>query len=400
MSSSVALPFLTALCWLLTSAAAEKILLAPMLYGSHVVENLHLGEALIARGHEVHLLLPKVSKYNAMVSKSRVKPLTFDTPDDIVLMESNYMTELIYNVTFYELDGMAVIGEAYTKISSDYCHAFMHDDALLASVRKHAFDLAIVGAVQPVLCLFLLPHTMNVPYIAMTSMHSPWTTGIPALPSFTNNMFAANFGPLSMWDKLVSAAWQHYLTQDSTTMLPRIDLLKEFEPQMTSWWTLYKRSRIFLVYRDHMLDDPAPSMPNLIQTPALSYSDAKPLEPELAAKMTSSKTVIVSFGSVANTLPADVAHKFIDAFSQLSGYNIVWRLKNRDNLPLPGHVHLLDWLPQNDLLGHNTTRLFIAHCGAGGVYEALYHAVPILCFPLFAEQEHNAVVVVQHNSGA
>ena len=73
-----------------------------------MVENLHLGEALITRGHEVHLLLPKVSKYNAMVSKSRVKPVNFDTPDDIVLLE--YMTELFYNVAFHDDDSMAMFG--------------------------------------------------------------------------------------------------------------------------------------------------------------------------------------------------------------------------------------------------------------------------------------------------
>ena len=79
------------------------------LCGSHVVENLHLGEALITRGHEVHLLLPKVSKYNAMVSKSRVKPVNFDSPDDIVLLE--YMTELFYNVAFHDDDdSMAMFG--------------------------------------------------------------------------------------------------------------------------------------------------------------------------------------------------------------------------------------------------------------------------------------------------
>jgi len=56
---------------------------------------------------------------------------------------------------------------------------------------------------------------------------------------------------------------------------------------------------------------------------------------------------------------------------------------------VPKNVKLLSWLPQNDLLGHPRTRLFITHCGNSGQYEALYHAVPMIGMPWFAEQHSN-----------
>ena len=83
------------------------------------------------------------------------------------------------------------------------------------------------------------------------------------------------------------------MTREGTVIMPSRDLLKEFGPQMTSWWTLFKRTRLFLVYRDHMFNDPASSMPNLIQTPALSYNDPKPLEPELAAIENHCRVVLI-----------------------------------------------------------------------------------------------------------
>ena len=48
------------------------------------------------------------------------------------------------------------------------------------------------------------------------------------------------------------------------------------------------------------------------------------------------------------------------------------------------------WLPQNDLVGHANTRVLVTHCGKNGQYEALYHAVPVVCMPIFTDQPYNA----------
>lgn len=43
------------------------------------------------------------------------------------------------------------------------------------------------------------------------------------------------------------------------------------------------------------------------------------------------------------------------------------------------------------LSGHPKTRAFITHGGANGIYEAIYHGVPMVGIPLFAEQPDNMV---------
>jgi len=42
-------------------------------------------------------------------------------------------------------------------------------------------------------------------------------------------------------------------------------------------------------------------------------------------------------------------------------------------------------------LSHKNTKLFITHCGNNGQYESVYHGVPMLGFPLFAEQAINCL---------
>ena len=54
------------------------------------------------------------------------------------------------------------------------------------------------------------------------------------------------------------------------------------------------------------------------------------------------------------------------------------------------NVKLMSWLPQNDILGHPKTRLFIGHAGLNGILETTYHAVPIICSPFFGDQFDNA----------
>ena len=54
------------------------------------------------------------------------------------------------------------------------------------------------------------------------------------------------------------------------------------------------------------------------------------------------------------------------------------------------NIKVVDWLPQNDLLGHKDIRVFVSHVGHNSLYESAYHGVPIVAFPLFGDQQANA----------
>lgn len=41
------------------------------------------------------------------------------------------------------------------------------------------------------------------------------------------------------------------------------------------------------------------------------------------------------------------------------------------------------------IVGHPKTKAFIAHGGTNGIYEAIYHGIPIVGIPLFADQPEN-----------
>jgi len=112
-------------------------------------------------------------------------------------------------------------------------------------------------------------------------------------------------------------------------------------------------------------------------------------------------TILVTFGAAVSTLPTTLVQKFVSAFRRLDGYSIVWRLNNTYNIELPDNVMTSHWLPQNDLLAHPSVKLFITHCGNNGQFEAVYHGVPMIGFPVsfFNDHIHNARRLVHKGYG-
>ena len=104
--------------------------------------------------------------------------------------------------------------------------------------------------------------------------------------------------------------------------------------------------------------------------------------------------IILAFGSQEGIRAVFemVLNKFLEAFTGLKEKAIVQYKATRE-VNIPGNVLARSWLPQNDILGHPKTKLFISHCGANSQMEGLYHAVPMICIPFQMEQEYNSARV-------
>ncbi|XP_014776560.1 UDP-glucuronosyltransferase 2B15 [Octopus bimaculoides] len=97
--------------------------------------------------------------------------------------------------------------------------------------------------------------------------------------------------------------------------------------------------------------------------------------------------IVVSFGRYMNDFASVQLEKLQSALKQIK-YDVVWRQKKTSFSHK--NIYISDWVPQNDLLGHPKTKLFVTHCGNSGQFEALFHGVPMLGIPLFADQHYNS----------
>ncbi|XP_042480214.1 hydroquinone glucosyltransferase-like [Macadamia integrifolia] len=53
------------------------------------------------------------------------------------------------------------------------------------------------------------------------------------------------------------------------------------------------------------------------------------------------------------------------------------------------------WAPQIEVLSHGSTGGFITHCGWNSILESVVHGVPLIAWPLYAEQRMNSRILVE-----
>ncbi|XP_069118970.1 UDP-glucuronosyltransferase 1A9-like [Argopecten irradians] len=162
---------------------------------------------------------------------------------------------------------------------------------------------------------------------------------------------------------------------------------------------LFSKASFHLVETDFLIDYPKPSLPHVAFVGGISTKPSKILSDQFQSFMDSSETgaVIVSFGSGLNGFPSDRMDTLIKAFKQRHDLHFI--VKHGLLAHLEGNVMFSPWIPQNDLLGHNKTVAFFTHCGNNGQFEALYHGVPMVGFPLFADQYYNCERMRQRQYG-
>jgi len=78
--------------------------------------------------------------------------------------------------------------------------------------------------------------------------------------------------------------------------------------------------------------------------------------------------------------------KAVQRLGKERGVKAVWKWESEEMNGSPDNVLLKKWLPQQDLIGHSKTKLFITHGGLMSTMEAIYHGKPMIVMPGFADQ--------------
>ncbi|CAI5451682.1 unnamed protein product [Caenorhabditis angaria] len=112
-------------------------------------------------------------------------------------------------------------------------------------------------------------------------------------------------------------------------------------------------------------------------------------------------TIIIAFGTFIDwrTAPRKKYEIFRNVVNKLSDYRVIWSMRGDRPEGLGEHVLTAAWIPQNALLLHNKTKLFVSHGGLKSVKETVCSATPTVFMPMFAEQMRNAWLVKEKGFG-
>ena len=379
----------------------ERILLAGVHFPSHLQQLQGVGQVLAKHGHSVYLVLDEDFPNRERFVKPGIMVVTFHSTD---VHFPRYWSEETKHCLMSTILGKEPLDVLFImQLGMQDCSNMMQDEVFMSKVTALKFDLLIFDGFFYCPCNVILAHTLSIPGVSVAAEMISWNARVPINLATTPAVVLCHSDRMTFSQRLVNIAL--YLTMSVYPVYEQNKtLLEKFAPEVKSWIELQQRVTVlYIVTRDYLLEWPEPQMPNVIHIPGVTTHPAGELPRQLKGLMdaASDGAIVLSFGSLAGQLPAEIINRFLNAFSQLKQPVIFKHNGRNSTLPsdIPKNVHLLSWLPQNDLLGHPNTVLFITHCGNNGQYESLYHGVPIIGFPLFGDQHHNAFRMAEHGYG-
>ncbi|XP_066287470.1 UDP-glucuronosyltransferase 2C1-like [Branchiostoma lanceolatum] len=385
------------------SAVAGKVLLLPLPFvDSHWFAQLNLGRALVKRGHVVTALVSHDS-----LSERQTPEFSFETFED---QGTRAKLKTIEGRMFSNSEELSLVGMVQGKLAladelMKHCDLLLGDSALIQRLRDSRYSVMITETFFP--CGAILAAYLRVPnvvHIRVDSFTIDFSaTGVPQPPAyvpwlwlpFTDQMTFLQRAQNAILSTLVSRVLQGIVSSKFDGLASRYLGVDE------ALLSVMSRADLWLYRFDHVLDFPAPSMPNMIHVGGLNVRQVIALAEDLEAFVQSSGedgVVVVSFGSMVKRMTMERAEVMAAAFAQLR-QKVVWRFTGVKPTGLGSNTKLMAWLPQNDLLAHPKTRAFISHAGYNGLSEALHHGVPMVCMPFFGDQPTNAARVVARGLG-
>ncbi len=380
--------------------SAKNILFLGYPAYSHLFGLANVGKFLQTQGHNVLLASPPQLKDK--LEEHGVDLLLYHSLGDFSeerLIRNNLLQDYFATSSVLQ-DLQAVLhGNKVTQLVTSALTKILKDDQLFKDIEDFKPDLIVMDSSSIAIMLPLIPYKLNVPFIMMGSEDPPQRTRAPIVPTvdpqnafpYTDQMnFLQRVG--NTITHLLAYRLSIYI--DSPTITEYIA-----EKPYISPIDLQAKAQLWIIRQHGVLSYNPPTMPNVKRVGHLQTLTPKALPSEFQAFVENADNgvIIVAFGSVLASTPTHVIDKLLAAFEQTKyKFIIQGSVKHRNQ---SDKFMFRKWLPQFDLLSHQKTKLFITHCGSNGLQEALIAGVPIIGFPVFADQPHNAGKIVRKGFG-
>ncbi|XP_075058911.1 UDP-glucuronosyltransferase 2A2-like isoform X1 [Mixophyes fleayi] len=373
--------------------------------GSHWLNTQIIIEELINRNHNVTVLISTGAAYinpnNKFYSENyEIYKVPYEKKDVSSIIDG-FVNLWMYenpNMNFFQF--YQRLNQLVTHVNvmiKENCNSVLKSPDLMAKLKSNQYNVLLSDPVT--MCGELIAVTLDIPFI-YTLRFTPASAAerhcgqLPSVHSFTPAFLSELTDKMSFSERLKNIV--SYLVQDFIFF----SLWGEWDSyysdilgRPTSLCEIMGKAELWLIRTYWDFEYPRPTIPNFQYVGGLHCKPAKPLPEEMENIVQSSGDhgiVVFSLGSMVKNLTDERSNVIAAALSQLP-QKVIWRYSGKKPDTLGENTVLYDWIPQNDLLGHPKTKAFITHGGTNGIYEAIYHGIPMVGMPLFADQPDNII---------
>uniref|UniRef100_A0A669DIX0 UDP-glucuronosyltransferase n=1 Tax=Oreochromis niloticus TaxID=8128 RepID=A0A669DIX0_ORENI len=373
--------------------------------GSHWINMKPVLETLVDRGHQVTVLVPSSSMYMNTNEPARFHYEPFNASFSLETIEK--ILEEFLQFFIYEIDYMnyweiyiRFINMAKTNLQYNiqYLDGVVKSEVIMKKLKEGNYDLLLADPINP--GSDLVADILGIPLVFSLrfSIANNWERHcgqMPAPPSFVPGAMSKLTDKMDfserVWNFLFYALQDIMIDHTFWNVLDRY--YSDVKGTPTSACELMSKADIWLIRTYWDFEFPRPFLPNFKYVGGIHCRPAKLLPEDLEEFVQSSGDdgiVIFTLGSMIKNITKEKANMIASGLAQIP-QKVLWRYRGEKPEALSANIRIYDWIPQNDLLGHPKTRAFITHGGTNGIYEAIYHGVPMVGIPMFGDQPDNMI---------
>ncbi|KAK6963155.1 2-hydroxyacylsphingosine 1-beta-galactosyltransferase [Biomphalaria glabrata] len=371
-----------------TVCLAKNVVLLPPPMSSYIIYHANIGQALTELGHNVSLCVPEYLSNKELVPHKSINIIRYG--EYLGDVQAKVLQRVDLRDQFWQGKPQTFLSRfPLIQMFKELINEILSDTKFLAAIQEHNPEFFVVDNFMYIRNILVLPYKMGIPFSLIGSFPDNFLNGIPFNPASEPLVIEYASYNKTFFERVKAVTMSLiFLSYD---LFSDADVVSRYAPEK-AYMTIRDialKAEIFIAETDHVLDYPRTSLPNTKLIGGSSVSEAKPLSGEVKrfVEMSSRGVAVVSFGGYNIYIPDHIRSKMATAFQKLN-LNVIWKInwtfEQRDK------ILTLNWIPQNDLLGHPKTRVLVSHCGKNSQYEALYHGVPILCLPMLSDQFYNS----------
>ena len=361
---------------------SETITVLTIVGASHSRDAEMISEALSRNGHQVSLV--RSSERTVDIDPS-VKVMSYDGEK---VPESESHAAILKMMGDFSLNDLGVMHRFHARI----CDLVLQDESIMSQIKRS--DLIMADYLFQ--CHLFLGDYLDIPVVSFYawSIRSIMTNclGIPSHISYTPIVGSGLPQEMSFTQRLQNAFISTILGVYRSVVLKNKIWGSLLEKHNISTNHLNALPALSIVLMEFTVEYPLPTVPDVVYVGPISTRPAKSLTSEIKdffEQAGDQGVLYVSFGTYVEDFDPVLLSRLAAAFGRLQ-QNVIWKLRNTSHLTIPTNVKVVEWAPQNDILGHPKTVGFLSHGGVRSLYESVYHGVPILIAPTHMDTFDNA----------